>query len=207
MTAPTLAEVGAAAVLVLLGVLSARFVASYRTLVRLRQRVREAWAEVDSRLRRRYDLIAGILDATREALEDEPALVEAVAKARAAAIEARGVRELAVAEGALAAALGRLLAAAAARPALASCLAFRQRRWDLAALDDEIAAARRRYDPHVLRYDDKILLPPGNVVAAAFGFEPEEVFDVEVEAAVEDEARVGVGIDVDVARSGAQGGI
>jgi LemA protein len=168
--------VGSVAVLALL-VLGG--VVLYNRLVRLRNRVSNAWSQVDVQLRRRYDLIPNLVETVKGYAAHERATFEEVTAARTRAQEAQTVAEQAEAENVLTAAIGRLFAVAEAYPELRASDNFRQLQAELADTEDKIRVARQVYNDTVLTYENARQTVPTNVVAGMFGFDSRPFFELE----------------------------
>ena len=159
-------------VLVLLVVLYNRF-------VRLRNRVDNAWAQIEVQLKRRWDLIPNLVETVKGYAAHERETFEAVTQARARAQQAQTPAETAQAEGILGAALGRLLAVAEAYPELQADENFRQLQSELAETENRIAVSRQVYNDTVLTYNNAIQTFPGVVLAGPFGFAKREFFETD----------------------------
>ena len=164
------------AVLVLIAI---AVVVIYNRLVRLRNRVENAWAQVDVQLRRRYDLIPNLVETVKGYAAHERATFEEVTKARTRAQEARTVEEQAQAENALTAAIGRLFAVAEAYPELRATENFQQLQGELVETEEKIRVARQVYNDSVLTYENARETVPTNVVAGLFGFGEKPYFEIE----------------------------
>jgi len=164
-------------VIVLLLVLAA--VALYNRLVRLRNRVDNAWAQIEVQLKRRWDLIPNLVETVKGYAQHERGTFEAVTEARANAQRAQGPAETAAAEGILGAALGRLFAVAEAYPELQADENFRQLQDELAGTENRIAVSRQVYNDSVLTYNNAIQTFPGVVLAGPFGFAKREFFETD----------------------------
>ena len=151
----------------------------YNRLVRLRNRVDNAWAQVDVQLRRRYDLIPNLVETVKGYAAHERATFEAVTEARTRAQAATTVQEQAGAENMLSQALGRLFAVAEAYPELQADENFRQLQDELAQTENRIAVSRQVYNDTVLTYNNAIQTVPGLLVAGPFGFAKRDFFEVE----------------------------
>jgi LemA protein len=151
----------------------------YNRLVRLRNRSENAWAQVDVQLRRRADLVPNLVEAVKGYAAHEREVFEDVTKARAAAQQAQGVEQQAAAEGALSAALGRLLAVAEAYPQLRATENFQQLQAQLAETENRIAVSRQVYNDTVLTYDNALETLPTSVIAGIFNFRPRVYFETE----------------------------
>jgi len=171
--------------LVLLAIVLAVFlllVLLYNRLVRLRNRVDNAWAQVEVQLKRRWDLIPNLVETVKGYAAHERETFESVTQARTAAQQARTPAETAQAEGILGAALGRLLAVAEAYPELQADENFRQLQTELAETENRVATSRQVYNDSVLTYNNTVQTLPGVVFAGPFGFTVREFFEVEEEA-------------------------
>ena len=154
----------------------------YNRLVTLRNRVENAWAQVDVQLRRRYDLIPNLVETVKGYASHERETFEAVTNARARAQAAQGPAEQSAAEGILGQALGRLFAVAEDYPELQADENFRQLQDELAQTENRIATSRQVYNDAVLTYNTAIQTVPGVLVAGPFGFARKEFFELEGEA-------------------------
>jgi LemA protein len=151
----------------------------YNRLVRLRNRVENAWAQVDVQLRRRYDLIPNLVETVKGYASHERATFEEVTQARTRAQEARSVEEQAQAENVLTAAIGRLFAVAEAYPELRATENFQQLQAELAETENKIQVARQVYNDTVLTYENARETVPTNLIAGLFGFGPKAYFEIE----------------------------
>ena len=151
----------------------------YNRLVRLRNRVENAWSQVDVQLRRRYDLIPNLVETVKGYASHERATFEEVTKARTRAQEARTVEEQAQAENALTAAIGRLFAVAEDYPELRATENFQQLQAQLAETEDKIRVARQIYNDTVLTYENARETVPTNLIAGLFNFQEKEFFEIE----------------------------
>ena len=157
----------------------------YNRLVRLRNRVENAWAQIEVQLRRRYDLIPNLVETVRGYASHERATFEEVTKARTAAQEARTVPEQAQAENLLTQAIGRLFAVAEDYPELRATENFQQLQAQLEDTEGKIAVSRQVYNDAVLTYDTALETVPTNVVGNLFSFEEKPYFEIEEPAARE----------------------
>jgi len=154
----------------------------YNRLVRLRNRVDNAWAQVEVQLKRRWDLIPNLVETVKGYAAHERETFQAVTEARTRAQQAQTPAETAQAEGILGAALGRLLAVAEAYPELQADENFRQLQTELAETENRVAVSRQVYNDSVLTFNNAIQTFPGLVVAGPFGFTAREFFEVDEEA-------------------------
>jgi LemA protein len=166
-------------ILVLVALLLLGLVVLYNRFVQLRNRVDNAWAQIEVQLKRRWDLIPNLVETVRGYAEHERGTFEAVTEARANAQRASGPAETAAAEGILGAALGRLFAVAEAYPELQADENFRQLQDELAGTENRIAVSRQVYNDTVLTYNNAIQTFPGVVLAGPFGFSRREFFETD----------------------------
>jgi LemA protein len=151
----------------------------YNRLVRLRNAVDNAWAQVEVQLKRRWDLIPNLVETVKGYAAHERETLEAVTQARARAQQAQTPGEAAQAEGILGAALGRLFAVAEAYPELQADENFRQLQTELAETENRVAVARQVYNDVVLTYNNAVQTFPGLAIAGPFNFTIREFFEVE----------------------------
>lgn len=155
-------------------------IVSYNRFVSQRQLIRDAWANIDTELRRRYDLIPNLVETVRGYAAHEREVFEEVTRARAAATAATGSpAEQAAAEGPLVAALRQLFAVAENYPQLRANENFLQLQAELANTEDRLQTARRFYNANVREYNRRVRSFPSNLIAGAFGFREEEFFEIE----------------------------
>jgi len=159
--------------LVLYGILT------YNRLVRTRNRIDNAYSQIDVQLKRRYDLIPNLVETVKGYAAHERETFEAVTQARAQAQGARSVEERAQAENALSAALGRLLAVAEAYPELRASQNFQQLQQQLSETENKVAVSRQVYNDTVLTYNTALETFPTNLVAGTLGFKPRTYFEAE----------------------------
>ena len=167
------------AVRVILVLIAISLVVLYNRLVQARNRVDNAWAQIEVQLKRRWDLIPNLVETVKGYASHERETFEAVTQARARAQQAQTPAETAQAEGILGAALGRLFAVAEAYPELQADENFRQLQDELAQTENRIATSRQVYNDTVLTYNNTIQTFPGLVIAGPLGFSVREFFEVE----------------------------
>jgi len=155
------------------------FVVFYNSLVSLKNRAKEAWADIDVQLKRRYDLIPNLVNTVKGYASHEKQLFENVTKARTAAMSAQGVAEKAQAENVLAGTLKSLFAVSENYPDLKASTNFLELQRELTDTEDKVQAARRFYNANVRDLAIKIESFPSNVVAKIFGFKNMELFELE----------------------------
>ncbi len=154
-------------------------VLSYNRLVKLRNRIANAWAQIDVQLRRRYDLIPNLVETVKGYAKHEKSTFEAVTQARANAINAQGVVAQAEAENQITGALKSLFAVAEAYPDLKANQNFLQLQEELTSTEGRIAYARQFYNDAVLQLNTKVQSFPSNVIANMFGFREHEYFEAD----------------------------
>lgn len=160
-------------------------IAAYNGFVRLIQRTKEAWADIDVQLKRRYDLIPNLVNTVKGYASHEKEAFENVTKARAAAMGAQGIEEQGKAENMLTGALKSLFAVAEAYPDLKANQNFLELQRELSDTENKIQAARRFYNSNVRDLNTKVHSFPSNILAKVFGFKEQEYFELEEEAAKE----------------------
>lgn len=160
-------------------VLVAWTIFAFNRLIRLRNQVRTAWADIDVQLQRRHDLVPQLVEVTRGYAGHERATLEAVTALRSQAQAAHGANQQGLAENALEQALGRLLALREAYPDLKANENFAQLSAALVAIEEHLQFARRFYNGAVRDYNDSTQRAPDFILARSFGFEDAEFFQAE----------------------------
>ena len=175
-------EIGIIIVIVLIIILA--FVGTYNGLVRFRNQVKNAWAQIDVQLKRRYDLIPNLVESVKGYVKHERETLEAVTNARNLAQQAStaGVGERAKAEGDLSSALSRLLAVVEGYPDLKANQNFLALQEELTSTENKISFSRQYYNDAVLKYNNQTQMFPSNIIAGMFGFKTNEFFEVKAEA-------------------------
>ncbi len=170
-----------AAVVVLAALL---FIVYHNRFVNYRNRIDNAWHQIDVQLKRRYDLIPNLVETVKGYAEHERGVFENVTKARAQAIGAGGVGEQAQAENAVTGALRQLFAVAENYPDLKANTNFLALQEELSGTESKIAFARQFYNDSVMAYDTARQKFPGNIVAGMFSgkFSAREYFEIETPA-------------------------
>ena len=166
-------------VLGVLALLVLMAIGTYNGLVTLRNRFRQAFSDIDVQLKQRHDLIPNLVETVKGYASHEKGTLEAVIKARNAAMSAQGTAGQAAAEGALTGALGRLFALAEAYPDLKANTNFQQLQTELSDIENKIAAARRFYNNAVSEYNSKRESFPAVLVVGALGFNHQDFFNLE----------------------------
>jgi len=175
-------------VLGVIAVIALFLIAMYNRLVTLRQRVKEAWADIDVQLKRRWDLIPNLVETVKGYAAHERTVFENVTKARADAISAGQTgtpADRAAAENMLTSALRSVFAVAENYPQLQAVQEFKDLSENLTATEDKIAFARRFYNGNVRDYNTALMTFPTNLLAGMFGFTSEQYFELADAAARE----------------------
>lgn len=172
-------------VAVLVVLLLAGVVALYNGLVRLKNRVDNAWAQIDVQLNRRYDLIPNLVETVKGYASHEKEVFQKVTEARAKAINASGVMAQGQADNALTGALKSLFAVAENYPDLKANQNFLMLQEELSGTESKIAYSRQFYNDTVMTYDTTRETFPSNIIANLFGFGEREYFQTGEEAARE----------------------
>lgn len=156
------------------------FVATYNTLVRKRNQVKNAWAQIDVQLKRRYDLIPNLVETAKGYMKHERETLEAVTKARNLAQQtaSAGAGARAKVEGELSSVLSRLLAVAENYPDLKANQNFLALQEELTSTENKIGFSRQFYNDSVLRYNNQTQVFPSSIVADIAHFKAEEFFEV-----------------------------
>jgi LemA protein len=158
------------------------FIGIYNGLVRSRNQVKNAWAQIDVQLKRRHDLIPNLVETVKGYMKHERETLEAVTKARnlAQQLSSAGAGERSKVEGELSSALARLLAVAESYPDLKANQNFLALQEELTSTENKISFSRQFYNDSVLNYNNKVQTFPSNVVAGIGGFKTGEFFEVTV---------------------------
>jgi LemA protein len=151
----------------------------YNRLVKLRNRVDNAWSQVDVQLKRRYDLIPNLVATVKAYAAHESETLGAVVRARDGARSAATIEEQGKAESALTEAIGRLLALAEAYPELRSEERFADLQEELAGTEEKISVSRHIYNDTTLNYNDAVSTIPSSLVARLAGFSGRDYFQAE----------------------------
>ena len=158
------------------------FIATYNGLIGLRNQMRNAWAQIDVQLKRRYDLIPNLIETVKGYMKHERETMEAVTKARnlAQSLASGDVGARSKAEDALSSALSKLLAVVENYPDLKANQNFLALQEELTSTENKIGFSRQYYNDSVLRMNNKVQMFPSNVVAAMTNFKLGEFFEVTV---------------------------
>jgi LemA protein len=149
---------------------------TYNSLVTLRNRVREAWSQIDVQLKRRSSLIPNLVEAVKGYVKHEKDVLENVTKARSALMDARDPGHKAAANDMLTGALKSLFAVAEAYPNLRASENFKALQDELSDTETKVAAARQFYNTNVLDLNNSLEQFPSSIVGNMFGFKQEEFF-------------------------------
>jgi LemA protein len=195
-TEPTLASMGLiVGVLVGFVLLLVVFVVGiFNGLVGLRNRVKNAYAQIDVQLKRRYDLIPNLVETAKGYMKHESETLEAVINARNQAVSAAStaskdptaagaISDLAGADGALTGALGKLMVVMEAYPDLKASENMMQVQEELTSTENRVAFSRQAYNDAVMTYNNKREMFPSNIVAGMFGFKFAQSWELDDEAA------------------------
>lgn len=153
-------------------------IAMYNGLVSSRMRVKEAWADIDVQLKRRFDLIPNLINTIKGSTNFESSTLEKVVEARAKAMQAGTPSEHAEAENMLSGTLKSIFALSENYPDLKSNQNFLSLQNELADTENKIQAARRFYNSNVMEFNTKIQTVPTNILANMFSFVPAEFFEL-----------------------------
>jgi len=155
------------------------FVTIYNTLVQLRNRVKNAWSQIDVQLKRRHDLIPNLVETAKGYMKHERETLTAVTEARARAMGAGSVAEKGQAESQLGGALSKFMLVVEQYPDLKANQNFLALQEELTSTENKIAFARQSYNDQVLFYNNKIQMFPSNIIAGMFNFSGEQFFEIE----------------------------
>lgn len=150
----------------------------YNRFIKLQQRSKEAWSDIDVQLKRRYDLIPNLLETVKGYASHEQKVLENVTKARAMAVNASDVNSRSKAEGELSQSLKSLFAVAENYPQLKSAPNFLELQKELTDTEDKIQAARRFYNSNVKDYNTRLATFPDLVIGKQFHFQPIDLFEI-----------------------------
>src|SRR6202167_3707346 len=150
----------------------------YNGLISMRQRVNQAFADVDVQLKQRHDLVPNLVETVKGYAAHERGTLDEVVKARNAAVSAQGPAQQAAAENMLSGALRQLFALSESYPDLKANANFQQLQAELSDLENKIAAARRFFNNAVQEYNTGMQRFPAALFAAALGFSSKDFFDL-----------------------------
>ncbi|MBN2488457.1 MAG: LemA family protein [Methanosarcinaceae archaeon] len=164
-------------VIIIIVILGLLFVVIYNNLIRQRNRVENAWAQIEVQLKRRHDLIPNIVETVKGYAKHEKTVFENVTKARAAVMSAESVKDKAGASNFLSSTLKSLFAVAENYPELKANQNFLQLQQELSETEDKIAYTRQFYNDTAMRYNISIQTIPTNIVAGLMNFHKKELFE------------------------------
>jgi LemA protein len=182
--------IGLICVVLVVAVLAGVIAAMYNGLVRARNGYRNAYAQIDVQLIRRHDLIPNLVETAKGYIKHERETLEAVVKARTAAVSAQAaaagapgepgaMQQLSGAENMLTQTLGRLFALAEAYPDLKANQNMMQLSEELTSTENRVAFARQAYNDNVMAYNNRREVFPSSLIAGTFGFTPAALFEVD----------------------------
>jgi len=157
----------------------AGFIGMYNSLVQLRNRVKNAWSQIDVQLKRRHDLIPNLVETAKGYMKHERETLSAVTDARSRAMGADGVAAKGQAETSLSGALSKFMLVVENYPDLKANQNFLALQEELTSTENKIAFSRQSYNDSVLFFNNKIQMFPSNIIANMFSFNAEEFFEIE----------------------------
>ncbi|WP_048190252.1 LemA family protein [Methanobacterium sp. SMA-27] len=165
-------------ILIIVLILVIYIIYQYNGLVQLRNRVKNAWSQIDVQLKRRADLIPNLVETVKGYAKHEKTVFENVTKARSSLMNATTVKENAEANNMLTDSLKSLFAVAENYPELKASKNFRQLQAQLSETEDKIAYSRQFYNDTVLMFNNKVQMFPSNILASLFHFTEAEYFEI-----------------------------
>lgn len=178
-------------IFIVIALLLVLFVISiYNNLVKLRQRVRNAWSQIDVQLQRRFDLIPNLVNTVKGYMNHEEGTLTKIAELRTSWASSTTIAEKAELDNQLSGALKTIMAVSESYPDLKANTNFINLQEELKSTEDKLAFARQFYNDTVTMYNMKLEVIPSNIVALIFGFKPESLFKVD-----SSEARQNVKVD------------
>ena len=189
--------IGGMGIVIIVGiglVLAVSIISIFNGLVQLRNRVKNAYAQIDVQLKRRYDLIPNLVETAKGYMKHERETLEAVTAARNQAVAAaksaasnpadgKAIQAIAGADGVLAGALGRLMAVVESYPDLKANENMMQVQEELTSTENRVAFSRQAYNDFVMTYNTKREQFPSNIVAGMFGFQHAQSWELDTEEA------------------------
>ena len=165
-------------ILIIVAVLIIWVISSYNGLVTLRQRVKNAWSQIDVQLQRRFDLIPNLVETVKGYMDHEESVLTKVTELRTSWANASTVSKKAELDSELSGALKTIMAVSENYPDLKSSKNFTELQEELRSTEDKIAYARQFYNDTVLKYNNKVEMIPTNIVALLFGFKKYDFFEI-----------------------------
>lgn len=176
--------------LIIIAVLVILIISMYNSLVRLRQKVKNSWSQIDVQLQRRFDLIPNLVETVKGYMSHENDVLTKVTELRTSWANAGSIHEKAEIDNQLSGALKTIMAVSENYPDLKANQNFSELQQELQNTENKISFSRQFYNDTVTMYNTKLEVFPSNIIASLFGFKPEEVFKIESE-----EARKNVKVD------------
>lgn len=170
--------------LIILIVVALWLIATYNGLIQARNKVRNAFAQIDTQLQRRFDLIPNLVETVKGYAAHEKELLENVTASRSGYMNATTAAEKMAADNQLTSTLKTLFAVAENYPELKANENFSKLHDDLKGTEDKVAFSRQFYNDSVTKFNDKLLVFPTNIIGSMFGFKPEELFKTDEAARV-----------------------
>ncbi len=152
-------------------------IATYNSLIDFRNRVKDAWSQIDVQLKRRFDLIPNLVETVKGYTKHESETLEEVIKARNTYLSATLPEDQLKADGELTNAINKLFALSENYPDLKANQNFQQLTQELQQTEDKIAMSRQFYNDIVMQYNNKIEMVPSNIIASIFKFKQEKFFE------------------------------
>jgi len=174
--------VGLLIIIVVLLIIALSLVGMYNGLVRLRNRVKNAWSQIDVQLKRRHDLIPNLVETAKGYMKHEQNTLKDITEARSKAMGAGSIGDKAKAEGELSGAMSKFFLVVENYPDLKANSNFLAVQEELTSTENKIAFARQGYNDQVLFLNNKIQMFPSNIVAGMFNFKENEFFAIENKA-------------------------
>lgn len=162
--------------LIILVVIAFWLIATYNGLVQARNKVKNAFAQIDTQLQRRFDLIPNLVETVKGYASHEKELLENVTASRSGYMNATTAAEKMAADNQLTSTLKTLFAVSENYPELKANENFSKLQDDLKGTEDKVAFSRQFYNDSVTKYNDKLLMFPTNIIGSMFGFKEEELF-------------------------------
>ena len=167
--------------LIIIAVLVVAVIGIYNNLVKLRQKVRNSWSQIDVQLQRRFDLIPNLIETVKGYMGHEEGVLTKVTELRSSWANASSVAEKASLDNELSGVLKTIMAVSENYPDLKASQNFSELQQELQNTENKISFSRQFYNDSVTMYNTKIEIVPSNIIASMFGFKPEELFKVESE--------------------------
>ena len=164
---------------IIVGLILLFVVFSYNGLIRLKNRTKEAWSDIEVQLKRRYDLIPNLVETVKGYAKHESDAFQKVTEARTKALGAGTIQEKETADNMVSSALKSIFAIAEAYPELRAVESFTKLQDELSDTENKIQAARRFYNTNVLDLNTKIETFPSNVIAGIFAFQKQDFFELQ----------------------------